>query len=78
MGQPVWVFRAGEKQGHLRTEPGSGFERNAEPNCRGSRAAERGAADLGPKLLAAGGRIPVKGDWVAEFKVREGARMKSQ
>lgn len=37
---------------------------------------EDGAADLGQKLLTAGGRDPVKGDWVGEFKVREGARMK--
>ena len=76
MGQPVWVFGAGEKQGRLRTEPGPGLERNAEPNCRGSRAAERGAADLGQKLLTAGGRVPVQGAWVGEFKVREGVSMK--
>lgn len=82
MGQPVWVFGAGEKQGRLRTEPGPGLERNAEPNCREESRGERGAADLGQKLLTAGGRVPVQGDWVGEFKVkvkvkvREGARMK--
>ena len=37
---------------------------------------EDGAVDLGQKLLTGGGRDPVKGDWVEEFKVREGTRLK--
>lgn len=37
---------------------------------------ENGAAGLGWKLLRAGGRDPVKGDWVGEFKVGEGGKIK--
>lgn len=37
---------------------------------------ENGAAGLGWKLLRAGGKYPVKGDWVGEFKVGDGGKNK--